>query len=97
MQLSGQVYLQYLEARSQIAIQINSLLTQQYEMAKSEESKEDPNFQVIDWARVPDEPFKPERRKIVTISFIMSFGMAAFGAFFWEYLERMGMKRLGRK
>ncbi len=84
-----QVYLQYLTLRRELLGEVNALLTQQYEMAKIEEAKEDLNFQVIDWARVPVKRFKPRRRQIVMTAFVMSFFLAVFYAFFREYLEKM--------
>ena len=84
-----QVYLQYLTLRRELLGQVNSLLTQQYEMAKIDESKEDLNFQVIDWARVPVRKFKPKRSQIVMTAFVMSLFLAVFYAFFREYLQKM--------
>ncbi len=83
-----QVYLQYLSLRRELLSEVHSLLTQQYEMAKIEESKEDLSFQVIDWARVPEKRFKPKRRPIVITAFAMSIFLAMFYAFFKEYLEK---------
>ena len=58
-------------------------------MAKIDESKEDLNFQVIDWARVPVRKFKPKRSQIVMTAFVMSLFLAVFYAFFREYLQKM--------
>ncbi len=88
-----QVYLQYLTLRRDILGQINSLLTQQYEMAKIDEAKEDLSFQVIDWARVPVRKFKPQRAKICITAFIMSLFLSIFYAFFREYLEKMKLQK----
>ncbi len=84
-----QVYLQYLTLRRELLGQVNSLLTQQYEMAKIEEAKEDLNFQIIDWARIPVGKFKPKISQIVMISFIMSLFLSIFYVFFREYLEKV--------
>lgn len=84
-----QVYLQYLTLRRDLLGQVNSLLTQQYEMAKIDEMKEDLNFQVIDWARVPTRKCKPKRAQIVMTAFVLSLFSAVFYAFFREYLEKM--------
>lgn len=84
-----QVYLEYLEHQNRITAQINALLVQQYEVAKADESREDLNFQVIDWARVPEEQIKPERRKIVVVSFILSFGLSVFMVLFIEYVRKL--------
>lgn len=84
-----QVYLQYLTTRQALLGQINTLLTQQYEMAKINEAKEDISFSVIDWARVPHQRYKPKRKQIVMIAFMMSLFSAIFLAFFMEYLGKM--------
>lgn len=92
-----QVYLQYLNVRRELLGQINILLTQQYEMAKIEEAKEDLNFQVIDWARAPKQRFEPRRRQIVMKNFLIVNVLAIFYAFFREYLEKIQAQRSGRR
>ncbi len=84
-----QVYLQYLTLRRELLGQVHGLLTQQYEMAKIEEQKEELSFQVIDWARVPVRKFKPKRAQIVMTAFVMSIFLGVFYAFFREYLEKL--------
>lgn len=86
-----QVYLQYLMLRREMLGKINSLLTQQYEMAKIEEAREDLAFQVIDFAQVPIKRFKPQRRKIVMMYFVASLFIAVFLAFLVEYVQKMRM------
>ena len=83
-----QVYLQYLTLRRELLGQVNSLLSQQYEMAKIEEAKEDLNFTVIDWARVPQRKFKPKRRSIVMGSFAASLFFGVLLSFFMEFILR---------
>lgn len=90
-----QVYLQYLVIRRELLGQMNLLLAQQYEMAKIDEAKEDLNFQVIDWARVPTQRFKPQRRQIVMATFALSLFLAVFYAFFREYWKKMQEKGTG--
>ena len=84
-----QVYLQYLTLRRELLVQVNSLLTQQYELAKAEEAKEDLNFQVIDWAKAPIRKYKPNRLVIVITSFITSLFLILLYTIFRDYLERM--------
>ncbi len=84
-----QVYLQYLTLRRDLLAQVNALLTQQYEMAKIEESKEDLTFQVIDSARVPINRYKPKRTQTVVVCFVASFFIAVVYAFFREYLDQL--------
>ena len=86
-----QVYLQYLVLRRELIGQINSLLTQQYAMAKINEAKEDLTFQVIDWARVPVKKCKPNKRQIVVGCFIFSGFASIIAALFLEYLKRNGI------
>lgn len=88
-----QVYLQYLTLRRTLLGQVNTLLTQQYELAKIEESKEDLNFQVIDWARVPIKRFKPKRRQMILTTFALSGFLSCFYVFFREYLETIRARK----
>lgn len=86
-----QVYLQYLTLRRNLLAQLNTLLAQQYEMAKIEEAKDELAFQIIDTAREPAHRFKPNRRQIVMLSFIASVFIAVFWVFFDEYIKKMRM------
>jgi uncharacterized protein involved in exopolysaccharide biosynthesis len=88
-----QVYLEYLTLRHGLLNQVNGLLTQQYEMAKIDEAKEDLNFQVVDWAQVPVKRFKPQRTSIVITSFVLSLFLAIFYALFREYLGDLNKQR----
>lgn len=92
-----QVYLQYLTLRRELLGQVHGLLTQQYEMAKIEEQKEELSFQVIDWARVPVRKFKPKRAQIVMTAFVMSIFLGVFYAFFREFLEKLKSESKGEK
>lgn len=82
-----QVYLQYLILKRETLQQINALLTSQYEMARIEENREDLNFQVLDWARVPIHKFKPKRGEIVTAAFVLSIFLGIVYAFFKDNLS----------
>lgn len=84
-----QVYLQYMTLRRNLLTQMNTLLTQQYEMAKIDESKEDLAFQVIDPARVPEQRSKPKRRQMVMMAFMSSLFIGIFAAFFTEYVKKL--------
>lgn len=83
-----QVYLQYSILRRELLGQVNSLLTQQYEMAKINESKEDLNFEVLDMAREPFRKFAPQRTRMVMISGMVFSFLAAFAAFLAEYFQK---------
>ncbi len=84
-----QVYLQYVTLKRELLGTVNSLLTQQYEMAKIDEAKEDLNFQVIDWARVPARKISPKRAKIVISSFFISLFLSIFYALSKDYFGKM--------
>ncbi len=84
-----QIYLQYLMLRRELLGQVNTLLTQQYEMAKISESKEDLNFEVLDWAHVPTGKLKPIRSQIVMIGFIAGLFLGVLSAFAKDYYDRM--------
>lgn len=83
-----QVYLQYLTLRRELLGKMNGLLSQQFEMAKIEENKEDLAFQVIDRARTPEFRYKPNRKKIVVGTFMASFFISLFLAFFVDRIEK---------
>lgn len=84
-----QVYLQYLMLQRELTGQVNMLLTQQYELAKVDEAREDLNFQVIDKAVVPFRKFRPDRKKIVMGAFAASLFVAVFAAFLREYSKSL--------
>ncbi len=84
-----QVYLEYLTGYYKLLGEINALLTQQYEMAKINELKEDISFQVIDWAQVPLGPSKPKTTLILIITVFFAAFTSAFLAFFVEHIDRL--------
>lgn len=84
-----QVYLQYLVLRKTLLAQINGLLTSQYEMAKIEESKEEPAFEIIDPARIPERKSKPKRAQIVIVAFFASLFFGILVSFFMEYINNL--------
>lgn len=84
-----QVYLQYLSLRRNLLTQVNTLLTQQYEMAKMEEKKDELAFQVIDPGRVPETRCKPKRKKIVMTVFAVSLLAGILAAFSMEHLNKI--------
>ncbi|MBI2082706.1 MAG: hypothetical protein HYT76_03970 [Deltaproteobacteria bacterium] len=86
-----QVYLQYLTYKRELLGQVNSLLTQQYEMAKIDETKEELNFQIIDWARIPTKKDKPNRMQFVIVFFFLSLILSLTYVFLKDYAEsKMG-------
>ncbi|MBI2091970.1 MAG: hypothetical protein HYT75_03110 [Deltaproteobacteria bacterium] len=84
-----QVYLQYLTLRRKLLEEINQLLTQQYEIAKIEEAKDELAFQTIDRAKSPSTRYKPKRKMMVIVGFTVSIFAGMFSAFFMNYLDRL--------
>lgn len=87
-----QVYLQYLTVRRGLLTQINALLTQQYEMARIDEMKDDLAFQVIDSAWVPERRSGPKRTKMVVLVFILSTLFSSFGVILYDRNRRSATK-----
>lgn len=84
----GQVYLQYLMLNRQLLESSHALLTQQYEMSKIEEAKEDLAFQIIDKARVKVRVSSPKLFLNIGVGLLGGLFIALFIAFFREYLEK---------
>ncbi|MBW2003606.1 MAG: hypothetical protein JRI72_03185 [Deltaproteobacteria bacterium] len=83
--------LQYIRLKRDAVIQqkVYELLTQQYEMAKIDEAKEDITFQVIDRAIPSEKKIKPKRRQNVMLAGVVSLFAGIFLVFFLEYLENL--------
>lgn len=87
-----QVYLTYLTMRRELLAKVNALLTTQYEMSKIEEAKEDLSFQVIDKAFPPEKRFKPNRSRIVIMTFITSIILSLGLALCLDYIQNLRKK-----
>lgn len=72
---------------------IFALLTQQYELAKIEETKEIVDFIVIDSAKVPEVKFKPARTMMVFMAGMISLLLGIFIAFLIEYINSIRGKK----
>ena len=83
--------LQYVRLKRKAVTQekVFKLLTQQHEMAKIEETKEDITFQVIDRAIPPEKGIKPKRRLNVMLAGVVSLFAGIFLVFFLEYLSNL--------
>jgi len=83
--------LQYIRLKRDAVTQqkVYELLTQQFEIAKIEEAKEDITFQVIDRAIPPEKRIKPKRRLNVMLAAVVSLFAGIFLVFFLEYLENL--------
>jgi uncharacterized protein involved in exopolysaccharide biosynthesis len=71
------------------------LLTQQYELAKIEETKDDITFQIIDPAIPPEKRIKPKRTQNVMLAGIVSLFLGTFLVFSLEYLDKQKSKQTG--
>ncbi|MBI4238638.1 MAG: hypothetical protein HY696_09530 [Deltaproteobacteria bacterium] len=83
-----QVYLQYLTIQRELLGKMTALLTQQYELARIDEAKDELSFQVVDPARVPVRAIRPKRRVIVLSAFVSAFVASIGLAFIVEYFSR---------
>lgn len=83
-----QVYWQYMAFQKELQLKINSLLSQQYEMAKIEEARDQLSFQVVDVAKPPLQRFKPRRARMLMMTFFVSTLVGALLAFGLEYWEK---------
>lgn len=72
------------------------LLTKQYEMAKLNEAKDMPPFQVLQVARIPEKKSKPARSKLVLGAAFAVFVVAVGAAFVLERFARMPEGELQR-
>jgi len=91
--------LEYIRLKRDILIneKLFELLTQQYEMARIEEAREDVSFQVIDRAIPPEKKFKPRRKLIVLVTGIIAIFMGVFSVFLLEYVDNVKSKRSARR
>ncbi len=66
-----------------------ALLTQQYEMARIQEAKDNPTVQVLDPPQVPEKRSRPKRTLIVLLSTFGAMVLSLFLAFSLEAIEKM--------
>lgn len=88
LKVPQQVHFDYLTLKRGTLSQLNSMLTQQYEVAKIMESKEDVFFQVIDDAVAPTSIYKPKKRQMILSTFLGSMFLAVFTVIFAEYFGK---------
>jgi uncharacterized protein involved in exopolysaccharide biosynthesis len=91
--------LEYMRLKRDVLItqKLFELLTQQYELAKIEEAKEDVAFEVIDRAVPPEKRYKPKRKLIVLLSGTVALFMGVLLAFFLEYIENVKLRERIRR
>jgi len=68
-----------------------TFLTQQYEEAKIQESRDNPTLQVLDQAIPPERKYKPQRARIVIISFAISFILSLYLVYFIERWQAINL------
>ncbi|MDP8237464.1 MAG: GNVR domain-containing protein [Candidatus Hatepunaea meridiana] len=61
----------------------------QYENASIQEQRETANVQILDYARVPNKKYKPQRKKIVLISAFMSLLITLIFVLLMEYWRKL--------
>jgi uncharacterized protein involved in exopolysaccharide biosynthesis len=71
---------------------IYTMLMQEYEKAKIDEAKEELYFEVLDPAYPPKKPYIPKPFTYSIIALMLGGSLAIFLAFFFEYLESLGIK-----
>jgi len=70
---------------------IYTMLLQEYEKSKIEEAKEELFFEVLDPAKPPKSPYTPKPFLYSIIAAVLGGAAAVFLAFFFEYLENLGI------
>lgn len=69
-----------------------TMLMQEYEKSKIEEAKEELFFEVLDPAQPPKRPYTPKPFLYSIIALVLGSCFAVLLAFFFEYLEGLGIK-----
>ncbi len=89
----GQIYLQFLTLSRELQIRVYGLLTQQYELAKIEEAKEDLAFQVIDKAEVKERVSSPKLLVNLPAGLFAGFFFGVFIVLFRDFIQREKAKQ----
>jgi tyrosine-protein kinase Etk/Wzc len=89
------VGLEYARLKRDVLIQqkVFELLTQQFELAKIEEAKDDVAFQVIDAAISPEKKLRPKIAQNIALTAVVSLFLSIFLVFFLEYVDRQKGKK----
>ena len=84
------VGLQYARLKRDVLIQqkVFELLTQQFELAKIEEAKDDVAFQVIDPAIAPEKKLRPKIAQNIALAAAVSLFLSIFLVFVLEYVSK---------
>ena len=89
----GQIYLQFLTLSRELQIRVYGLLTQQYELAKIEEAKEDLAFQVIDKAEVKERVSSPQIIVTLPAGLFGGFFLGILFVLFRDFIQREKAKK----
>ena len=66
-----------------------TMLTTQLEQAKLDEARDMPTINLLDMAKPPERPIKPNLKMNVLLAAVVSLFMGIFLIFFWEFLQKM--------
>jgi tyrosine-protein kinase Etk/Wzc len=75
--------------RVKVAESLYEILSEQYEQAKIAEKAVTPNISVLDHAYPPDVAIRPQKRKIVIFTFLLSLIFAIFLVLILNYLDNL--------
>ena len=79
--------------RERLASQtIYTELRKQLELAKINEAKKLETFEILDMPYVPEKPYKPKKKLIIILTFIVSFFISLFGVFFLNFIRNLKKK-----
>ena len=81
---------EYAKLERDLAVQteLYKILTQQYELAKFNAAGQEPVFQIIEMAEVPDSKSGPSRTMIVIVASLAGFFVAILAAFITESISK---------
>jgi uncharacterized protein involved in exopolysaccharide biosynthesis len=82
---------EYAKLERDLAVQTElfKILTQQYELAKFNAAGQEPVFQILETAEVPDKKSGPSRSMIVIITALVGFVLAICIAFIVDHIQRL--------
>ena len=82
-----QNYLEYLTLQKTLLAKLQTLLAEQYEMARIDEEKEALTFQIVDGPVFSKKESSPKKKIVLAASFFASIMLALFVAVFLHYLK----------
>lgn len=84
-----QTYFEFEISKKQTLLTLDTLMTQQYEIAKIEEQRENATFQIINEVELPEQPYIMKKRIIMYVSLLLAFFVALLYIFGLEYYNRV--------